>query len=267
MENQKELRKRLKLEAKEKMRQSNTSPYLSTIIYGVIIIVALVAAIAVVATSLVGAIAVTGEYREPAVSSSFMAGAEMWAYVVDIILGIFFALMMIGYIRYSLKLYRGEECRYGDVFSGFSKKGFKALLSTIVVSIVTSIIVAVATTIATAVTEFVRVSFASDGLTAVVFIVLMIFVLLISCFLYYSFVFVVYIACDEDDTGFIKAVSESYKMMKGHKWELFKVDLSFIGWFILSSITLCIAGIYVLPYYYTVHAGYYDTIKNEYKGA
>ena len=40
-------------------------------------------------------------------------------------------------------------------------------------------------------------------------------------------------------------------------------DLSFIGWELLSSITCGILGIlYVNPYFWTAHAGIYDTLKD-----
>ena len=42
--------------------------------------------------------------------------------------------------------------------------------------------------------------------------------------------------------SFIKVMAESIKLMKGNKMAWFKLDLSFIGWYILNTVTLGFAG-------------------------
>ena len=49
--------------------------------------------------------------------------------------------------------------------------------------------------------------------------------------------------------------------MKGHKMNLFILQLSFIGWIILMGITCGIAGLYVLPYYNATLSNFYLEIK------
>ena len=42
----------------------------------------------------------------------------------------------------------------------------------------------------------------------------------------------------------------SKRMMMGQKWEVFMLDLSFLGWRLLEAITFGIVGVfYVEPYY------------------
>ena len=143
MENHREKRRRIKSEAKEKMRQSNTSPYLSAVIYGAIMISVVAVAIIFVSTSLIAALAVTG-YNGAEFSQTFFTGAEAWVYVIELVVGIFSTLMRIGFIRYTLKIYREQESKYSDVFSGFSKKGVKALIANSIIGIVTGVIVVIA---------------------------------------------------------------------------------------------------------------------------
>ena len=53
-------------------------------------------------------------------------------------------------------------------------------------------------------------------------------------------------------------------MTDGRKMDLFVLDLSFIGWGILSALTLNILGIlYVIPYQYAAKAFAYEEIKEE----
>jgi len=50
--------------------------------------------------------------------------------------------------------------------------------------------------------------------------------------------------------------------MMGNKWDAFVLDLSFIGWFILNSLTCGILGLfYVNPYYFATDANLYRAIK------
>lgn len=58
-----------------------------------------------------------------------------------------------------------------------------------------------------------------------------------------------------------QALKVSAKLTDDHKGELFALDLSFIGWGFLCAITFGLVGIYVLPYYQTVWALYYENFR------
>jgi uncharacterized membrane protein len=58
-----------------------------------------------------------------------------------------------------------------------------------------------------------------------------------------------------------QAIESSKQMMYGHKWRLFELCLSFIGWFLLCMITFGIALIYVAPYYSTAMVVFYADLK------
>lgn len=78
----------------------------------------------------------------------------------------------------------------------------------------------------------------------------------------YAYEMTPYILNDEPGLGAKETLDRSRTMMKGHKWELFVLDLSFIGWFLLSIVTLGIAHVfYVQPYYESSHAAFYESLK------
>ena len=53
-------------------------------------------------------------------------------------------------------------------------------------------------------------------------------------------------------------------MMSGNKWKAFVLDLSFLGWEILNTMTIGILGIfYVKPYEYQTEAALYEALKQE----
>jgi len=60
-----------------------------------------------------------------------------------------------------------------------------------------------------------------------------------------------YILLDDPDKGPLQCIRESKAIMRGHKKELFLLDLSFIGWVLLITLSAGILGIWILPYIYT----------------
>lgn len=62
-----------------------------------------------------------------------------------------------------------------------------------------------------------------------------------------------------------EAINLSKKMMNGHKFDLFWLELSFIGWILLGILTLGIGYFWVLPYMYTSIAGFYEDVKAGYE--
>lgn len=78
----------------------------------------------------------------------------------------------------------------------------------------------------------------------------------------YSYSQTFYIKAENPNIPASRAIELSKIMMEGHKGQLFYLHLSFIGWSILSALTLNILGIvYVFPYYYAALAFAYEEIK------
>ena len=55
----------------------------------------------------------------------------------------------------------------------------------------------------------------------------------------------------------------SMQMMKGNKWRLFCLQLSFIGWAILCVLTLGIGYLWLNPYMNAAIAAFYDEVSRE----
>lgn len=78
----------------------------------------------------------------------------------------------------------------------------------------------------------------------------------------YSYYLVPYIVAENPDIPARKAVTLSRRMMKGHKWECFVFELSFIGWYILGAMTLGLTSyFYSNPYKSASFAEYYVQIR------
>ncbi len=63
---------------------------------------------------------------------------------------------------------------------------------------------------------------------------------------------------DHPEFSITEAITESKQIMKGYKWKYFLLNLSFIGWGILSLFTLGIGLLWLIPYVSTSLAAFYD---------
>ncbi|WP_348635960.1 DUF975 family protein [Lactobacillus sp. ESL0684] len=83
----------------------------------------------------------------------------------------------------------------------------------------------------------------------------------------YSYAMTPYIVNDlvasGQEVGPTTGISASRELMDGHKWELFVLDLSFIGWDILAVLTLGIGFIWLIPYEQTTKANFYRNIAGD----
>jgi uncharacterized membrane protein len=73
-----------------------------------------------------------------------------------------------------------------------------------------------------------------------------------------------FILKDNPELSANEAINLSQKMMKGHKFDLFYLMLSFIGWAFLGIFTLGIGYLWLMPYTYAAFAAFYQDLKKEY---
>ncbi len=82
----------------------------------------------------------------------------------------------------------------------------------------------------------------------------------------YAYSLVPYILAENPEMSGTEAIKLSNEMMKGHKWKAFVLDLSFLGWLLLSVLTLGLVGIFFAnPYVYATDAELYKAIKADYE--
>lgn len=73
-----------------------------------------------------------------------------------------------------------------------------------------------------------------------------------------------FIMADDPQMDANEARKLSIKMMENHKWRLFCLLCSFIGWLLLCLLTLGILGLWIRPYMGTAQAEFYLFIKGKY---
>lgn len=80
----------------------------------------------------------------------------------------------------------------------------------------------------------------------------------------FSYMMIPYILAENPEISHDRAFEISKEMMNGHKWDAFVLELSFIGWRILTTITFGIVGIFWTgPYMDATYAEFYTALKAE----
>lgn len=141
-----------------------------------------------------------------------------------------------------------------------SNKLLKSLGYTVIIGII-SIIVGIIS-VFTATGLIVSSVFYSAGITIANIVGIILIVLMYIAFLVFTLAIaqVPYIIIERDDLGVIGAMDLSMKIMKGNKWKYFVLELSFLGWGILSVITLGIGFLWLIPYMTLAATNFYKDL-------
>ena len=76
----------------------------------------------------------------------------------------------------------------------------------------------------------------------------------------YAYSMAYYIANEHPEYDWKVCLDESQRLTRGHKLDLFVLDLSFIGWYIVGAMCLGIGTLWVAPYHAAAKINYYDAI-------
>lgn len=83
---------------------------------------------------------------------------------------------------------------------------------------------------------------------------------------HYSYIQVPFIVAENPNISPLEAITLSRRMMNGHKWERFVLDLSFIPWDLLNALTFGLLGIFFLdPYFTATTTEYYAALRAGFK--
>ncbi len=76
----------------------------------------------------------------------------------------------------------------------------------------------------------------------------------------FSYSQTIYIMLDNPKISPLEAISASKQLMRGHKFEYFVLQLSFLGWAYLALFTFGLLGIWLNPYMQVTMANYYNAL-------
>jgi uncharacterized membrane protein len=84
----------------------------------------------------------------------------------------------------------------------------------------------------------------------------------------YSYALVYYLQQEPENVHkeATELITESRNWMRGHKWQLFCLDCSFIGWYLLGVLCCGIGTLFVAPYHQMARANFYLDLRAERAG-
>lgn len=159
---------------------------------------------------------------------TFLVGSALYIMVAALVLAaVYFILgsiVRVGYARVNLNLFYGETPSFESLFSYFPywKTTATARLLRSVYTLLWSLL------------------FIIPGIVAT-----------------YSYAMTDYILAEHPELTASEAIARSKAMMEGNRWRLFCLHISFIGWAILSALTLGIGNLLLTPYKQAADAVFY----------
>ncbi|MGN0144620.1 MAG: DUF975 family protein [Clostridium sp.] len=154
-------------------------------------------------------------------------------YIVAIIIS---GPMCYGLCTFILNIVRGKDASISDIFAGFNGK---VIIKAFIIMILTSIAITIG------------------------YIILIIPGIILSIMFSQSF----FILVDNNDLSAIDCMKLSCEMMKGNKMYLFVMFLSFLGWYILGTVTCGIGFLWIAPYYNITLGNFYEELKGNTSGS
>lgn len=161
---------------------------------------------------------------------AFLGGFAVIGFITSIVIFCLGSIINVGYQRFNIDLLSTNRASIGSLFSYF-KHWKSAILSNVLV-------------------------------TVYVFLWSLLCVVpgIIASFKY---AMVPYIIADDPTISANEALESSERMMYGHKMELFRLGLSFIGWHLLAILSCGIGYIWLTPYINASGAEFYRTVSGK----
>ena len=238
-------RKQMKAQAKSLMRNSNPKPVYVTIVYVVLLMAFAVLSYKLVNEAMVNAYSSIlnsmGIYDangflvpdafdrlqnfdyDAFYSALMREGPTPMSRLLDLLLSAVKAVIGAGFVIFTLRTIDGSGASYWNLFDGFAMF-FRIIWLYIV-----------------------------EGIFIFLWSLLFVFPGIIAM---YRYRMAIYLLLEHPEMSVMDCIRESKRLMKGHKWELFVFDLSFIGWALLigfvdgfgASLGITLLGVSVLGY-------------------
>lgn len=135
-------------------------------------------------------------------------------------------MVSVGFVIFALHISRDEKAEFGNLFDGFGLF-FRVLWLGIL-----------------------------EGLLICLWSLLLIVPGIVAAYRYRQ---ALYLLLDHPERSAWQCLRESSALMSGHKWELFVLDLSFLGWAMLSAMFAPVS-IWLDPYRAITNAGFYNRL-------
>ena len=189
-------------------------------------------------------------------------------YIIMVIVGIVGVLLSIGYTRIALQVHRREPVPMESLLEGFQIPGraigLRLLRALLMLMWTYAILIPAIILLSLPITPLDRMT-ESDTWFAMYLVVLLIVAVAVSTAVSYRYWGATFILLDHPDYTVRECIRAATEMTRGHRMELFLLDLSLLPWNLLCILTAGILYIWKMPYIAAVYARAYEELDRQYQ--
>lgn len=189
-------------------------------------------------------------------------------YIIMVIVGIVAVLLNIGYTRIALQVHRREPVPMESLLEGFQIPGraigLRLLRALLMLMWTYAILIPAIILLSIPITPLDRMM-ESDAWFVMYMVVLLIVAVAVSTAVSYRYWGATFILLDHPDYTVRECIRAATEMTRGHRMELFLLDLSLLPWNLLCILTAGILYIWKMPYIAAVYAGAYEELDRQYQ--
>lgn len=220
-------RRELKARAREQMRETRPPFWLLTLVY----------------LLLTTGVSTLADLTGAAQWSFPPSGGDTLPLFLYLLILLYTTVMNFGYQIWALRVCRRQPVGYGTLIDGFSMAGRVLLMELYLFGC--ALCWALLFGIGGTVVLFFLLTWAPPALLMLLFYGA---VFCIALWISYRYALAPFLLMDRPEAGPITPVRESVAMMRGWKWEYFKLDFSFFGWYLLNAIlSFVVEGAFLFP--------------------
>ena len=189
-------------------------------------------------------------------------------YIIMVIVGIVGVLLSIGYTRIALQVHRREPVPMESLLEGFQIPGraigLRLLRSLLMLMWTYALLIPAIILLSIPITPLDRMT-ESDTWFVMYLFVLLIVAVAVSTAVSYRYWGATFLLLDHPDYTVRECIRAATEMTRGHRMELFLLDLSLLPWNLLCILTAGILYIWKMPYIAAVYAGAYEELDRQYQ--
>lgn len=245
-------RKEMKQKARQAMKNTKPSAVWVTLVLTVILAVMQLLSLSMngyleaYQTMYEGLLAGEPVYVEPEGTTS------VFGWLLTVAMDLMSMVLEVGFVLYCVRVGRSVKASFGDVFDAFG-----VFFRAVWISVLPAMLVALWSLVYVLAATFLSV--AVDAMWPVLACLPLLIPMVMAS---YSYRLSTYLMLDNPQRTCMQCVAMSRTVMKGRRWELFKLDLSFIGWGLLCAVPF--VSLWVQPYMGVTRAAWYDAVMSDY---
>ncbi|MCI8992764.1 MAG: DUF975 family protein [Eubacterium sp.] len=180
-------------------------------------------------------------------------------FLASFFISVLSTLLLCGRSRIHLELTAGNAVSNRDLFYAFRFHSNKFILASMLFSLVLFLCSLPVNCI------YLFPAFRENSVYTLAWYVLALAGGIIALLFSLAYAFVFFLLIERPEITVPEAFRGSRELMKGRKWKFFVLNLSFIGWYLLGILSLCIGYVWIIPYVMQTYTEFYKNCPEKTK--